>query len=159
MLAIVNCNTSEALQKLLDAGGFPPSLSEEGRKAIFQLAIQRNKKDVEQLLLRYIPSTYDGEQQELSVNNLPEDHRKATCPLCNCAVKFPSRMSFIPLDQKLSEQATIRCQAEELHNQLCETAESYSQQRPKLEKESRVYLDQFLSSVAFAEMCKVEYHG
>jgi hypothetical protein len=160
MLAIVNCNTSEALQKLLDAGGFSPSFNEEGRKAIFQLAIQRNKKYVEQLLLRYIPSTDDRKQQEHSVNNLPEDHRKAICPLCHCAVKFPSRMSFIPLDQKLSEQATINCQTKELHNPLYETEESsYSQRKPKLQKESRVYLDQFLSSVAFPEMCKVEYHG
>jgi hypothetical protein len=159
MLAIVNCNTTEALQKLLDAGAVTPSLNEQGRKALFQLAIQRNRKDVQELLLRYFPSTDDEKQQETGFHDRLKDHRKATCPLCNCNVKFPSRMSFIPLDQKLSEQASICCKTEKLQNQFCDMGESYSQQKPQLERESRVYLDQCLSSAAFAEMCKVEYHG
>jgi hypothetical protein len=159
MLAIVNCNTTEALQKLLDAGAVTPSWNEEDRKALFQLAIQRNKKDVEELLLRYFPITDNEKQQESSAHDMLKDHRKATCPLCNCDVKFPSRMSFIPIDQKLAEQASIYCKTEKLQNQFCKMGESCSQQKPHSERESRVYLDQFLSSAAFAEMCKVEYHG
>jgi ankyrin repeat protein len=169
MLAIVNCNTSEALQKLLDAGAYTQLLKKEDRHAVFELAIQRNKREAEQVLLRYIPSANDETQKHAhnntnSVNVLSKVRGKAICPLCHSTVKFPSRMSFLPLDQKLSEDAANNSNLEKDKKQLHEAHKSSPQQpfddeKKNKGKETRVYLDLFLSSVAFTEMCKVEYHG
>lgn len=173
MLAIVNCNTSEALQKLLDAGAYTQLLKKEDRHAVLELAIRRNKNEAEQVLLRYIPSADDethkcAHNKTISENSLtnvlPNARGKAICPLCHSTVKFPSRMSFLPLDQKLSEDAVNNSNIEKVKKQLHDAHESSPQQPFDDEernkgKETRVYLDLFLSSVAFTEMCKVEYHG
>ena len=61
--------------------------------------------------------------------------RKATCPICNVEVKFPSLMSYLGHNMRKAEE------------------------KEDTSKLSRTYIDQFLATKEFSTLCGIEYHG
>eukprot|EP00551_Chaetoceros_affinis_P009460 CAMPEP_0203670450 /NCGR_PEP_ID=MMETSP0090-20130426/6519_1 /ASSEMBLY_ACC=CAM_ASM_001088 /TAXON_ID=426623 /ORGANISM="Chaetoceros affinis, Strain CCMP159" /LENGTH=583 /DNA_ID=CAMNT_0050535311 /DNA_START=65 /DNA_END=1816 /DNA_ORIENTATION=- len=140
---------------------------------------QRMNKDVEQ-------RTRNEKWKSKNKKGRASTPKKKVCPLCNCLVKFPSRMSFLEYNQ---------CQAEKEYELLIQRQrdrddsdplpllveeetivenKTKTQEKKKTAKTSantnksskiyisRKYLDQFMSHLngqAYKKLCSVEYHG
>ena len=167
ILAIIHCqrNGCQALQKLINAGA--DCTSKFGRcrfsgMSPLDLAIQCNNKAAATLIerIRLEKKTTIDEKEVNSAQEIPaaKKNNHGTCPLCQCSVKFPTKMSFILNDQGHAEKK----ERERSITQLCEVIQSNPHEPTKEHYTSRKYLDQFLSHAggnAFEKLCKIEYHG
>jgi len=160
MLAVLSCSTTtEALEKLIHAGADIniPIKARDGRwlRAV-DLAVQHHNYKAEQLLR--------SSEQYVNTNTIlctstavvNEERGIAKCSICNVIVKFPSRMSFLEIDQKLTEEAAATTTTNEQEDESIHTNNAPTKKEIFT---SRIYLDLFLSSCGYKEMCKVEYHG
>jgi hypothetical protein len=85
---------------------------------------------------------------------------KGTCPICQSIVKFPSHLQFLNFNQIQAEKEFERRQQEQSINVLSDKGEhEHDHAKSKQLFTSRTYLDEFLSSSAFTELCSIEYHG
>jgi hypothetical protein len=167
ILAIIHCqrNGIRALEKLISAGVDCTSTFMRGKFSgltPLDLAVQFNNKQAATKLLEQIHwkkrhTSIDEEKvNPLKVHTKKKNH--STCPLCQCSVKFPTKLSYVLNDQDQAEkkerERSITWQDEVIQtNQHQPTKELYT---------SRKYLDQFLSHAggsAFEKLCKIEYHG
>jgi hypothetical protein len=122
-----------------------------------------------------------------NTKNQIEQSKTTKCSLCNCSVKFPSRMSYLQhdYDRKMNKiNQKIFTQKEFLRSDGCtfpcnnkidldenEYYENHSMQQQENQSvgngdiqeirlnQSYKYLFEFLSSSAYKELCKVEHHG
>lgn len=99
---------------------------------------------------------------------------KAICPLCNCSVKYPTRMSFLKFNQeqvekeyeKLNQQLSL----DDINSNTKTTAKLTTTTTTTAKKKrksseifiSRKYLDQFMThsnGESYRKLCSIEYHG
>lgn len=125
MLAVLSCSTTtEALEKLIHAGADIniPIKARDGRwlRAV-DLAVQHHNYKAEQLLR--------SSEQYVNTNTIlctstavvNEERGIAKCSICNVIVKFPSRMSFLEIDQKLTEEAAATTTTNEQEDESIHT--------------------------------------
>ena len=168
ILAIKHCRPgTRAAEKLIDAGA---SLNkfEKGRFIglnAFDIAVLWKNDEAAKILdvkYKQIQNEESSQTNNNNNNNITSTDKtikngrskaKALCPLCNCHVKYPTRMSFLQFNQE---------QAEKEYYSALSVGDDQKQNKSSEIYITRKYLDQFLShnhGETYKKLCHIEYHG
>ena len=133
---------------------------------------EEEKSDVTGMMYcQYITNENMTKSKKSTSSN--KKNRKEICPICNCSVKFPTRMSFLQFNQEQAEKEYYDKlqQLQKLGNQnntlTPQSLSSSSKISVKTNKGSEIYikrkyLDQFINhnnGEAYKQLCTIEYHG
>mmetsp|Transcript_9897 Transcript_9897/g.18607 ORF Transcript_9897/g.18607 Transcript_9897/m.18607 type:complete len:508 (+) Transcript_9897:166-1689(+) len=171
ILAVIYCQPgTHALEKLIRNGADWRTKFRRGKFSglnLIDVASQFKNMEALQLLQRLeddITDDDDVKQNKLKhdallTRHMETNHKK--CPICDCTVKFPTKMSFLLHDQAEAEKKLggdnllTKSDNNEPRRNVCnqETKEIYT---------CRKYLDEFLEfshGKVYKELCRIEYHG
>mmetsp|Transcript_23525 Transcript_23525/g.35745 ORF Transcript_23525/g.35745 Transcript_23525/m.35745 type:complete len:485 (+) Transcript_23525:3-1457(+) len=166
-LSIIHCRPgTHALRKLIEAGAIWSKPYQRGKfSGLKTLDIARECKNIEALQylqsLKSEPNVDEEKIDPIAIYKLtrPSKGNHNFCSLCNCRVKFPSKLSFIRQDQ---ERAEIKADERQKNEPCGKEKSERSQSAVKEIYTSRWYLDQFMShsnGKCFEDLCQIEFHG
>jgi hypothetical protein len=170
ILSVINCQPgTQALEKLIRSGADWRTKFRRGKFSgltLMDVASQFNNMEALELLQRLenLPCNIgsnnyaDGLSHDAFPIGLEKNHN--VCPICNCAVKFPTKMSFILNDQAEAEKKIVENNITRSNNDP--TSRQKIDQDTKEIYTSRKYLDELLGwshGKVYEELCRIEYHG
>lgn len=168
--AVIYCQPgTQALEKLIRSGADWRTKFRRGKFSgltLMDVATQCKNMEALELIHRLEDFQNDGDVKSNSDKlnhdafpiSLLERNHSNICPLCNRAVKFPTKMSFILSDQAEAEKKLV----DNSTRLSVETRRDKSAQDTKEIYTCRKYLDELLGysqGKVYQELCRIEYHG